>query len=1441
MKSAQKNTHSANIQEKANAPFFQAKESEATANERTFFTKNDQAKPSFLNSSSSPTIQAKLTIGQPGDKYEREADAVADRVVRNQSAVSPLSDTPSVSPIQRKCSDCEQKEKLQKKEGDEEVGQADSDLQLKPIFDSGQEPPEENPTNESTTPGIMRKCSACGKEKMINQKSESADGTASPSLQSRLNSSKGSGSTLPDSVRSSMESGIGADFSGVRVHTDSSAVQMNKELGAQAFTHGSDIYFNEGKYDSGSSGGKHLLAHELTHTVQQGGSIKRKEAEEENRDEVSVNPTTRIQRSIWDTAVSLGGDMVSGATSGVRSVGSFVSETAGSVVDAGRSGLQSVGEGVSNLASSGVSFFKGIVNQYAPGLINLFNGGLINNVKQLISSGINRAFGGILNILKSGGLVESIRKITGKAREKIVEVAGQLASGDCSSIISSVNALKEFAGVLLSPQLDYLKRKLGQAATFLGDIWEKFGSPAFQAIQEFAGEAWQWIQEKARWIWEVTTPIRKLFSSAWNWIKEQLGIAKDTASGILSTFKEKALEVWKDVKDELAPIMGPLKIIGTILVLVSPVGPIAVLYYGAPYFWKALKWIWNNWNGWQTLLEAKDYFVDVIFPAIKDGVDWLGGKISEGLQWLKDSFSSLSVAVDEFLVSVGMIPLFSILKDTFTKVKDFFTELGNSISEAFSNFFSNIKTILSNVWKCIKPIVKFLIGLITLITNPSMWLSFIIGLAANLAWALIPDSLKIVAIDFLLNLAIKFIQMLPADSKLGPFFPAIRAGLLSFFERIKQYDADQKMLYMEKALTLAISPSYYGGLWVGILKGLIWDSIVGIIQMLYSLVTGLPKMLMGLFDFFKNLLTDIERIEQLIGRLQEIKAKLSEFIDRPDAIEQIVGFIKRSPQILFSMVGKAAESATNWAIDTGKKAAESLFNFITTSSPWDVGFKLGRIIGQIIFEILLLVFSGSIGNVIKGALKGMQWLGKGIKMLIKGLKGAKGWVSKAFGALRRVVNAGWEAAKKIGGALRGVLGKMKQFFDDLIAWFTSAIRRVFGSKVGRFASRAMQNKLKWEAFQIALDTATSPYNQGYKGVRKMRARAILRSVARGFRTIVGRPFIVLPKRKTGYWSLMVRKKIGLNRFVPVKAGEILMYRKKRWNRGKDAIIEKLSKNIPESRINTSGLNSLLTPFKDRYHYSRLDAVRDEKEDDWNIIGSMSPSKSIGRLKNGKSHRIQRTVSSNFIQKSSYKNKQLAQASKKLPLGTQSDPIPITWYKKGHPKAIGLIPNPNRWTRMNYQPPPMVPISVTKRSKTKIEIPPTQHNSFPTATSVIKNGKLHKYIEIGGIKEIQPGKSVFKRTLAYPKRKGMERKFKTLMKNYGYSMSKKSQSPDHVQDLGFDGKDELNNLWPLNSIINKDSARKIYFQEVDYRKGAIPKRGKYPFFMLGKYFIVKNIK
>ena len=255
MKAAEQTSSHATASPKTSAPFFNKSGS------NSFFGTESTAEPFF----SPKTVQPKLTIGSPNDVYEQQADAVADQVVAKLSPPTPS--------VQRQNIASEPEKKLQLKEN--ELEKTEEKLQMKPIFESLATPPP--PSDEDT---VQRKCADCDKEdkeKGQIQKKNDGDTEGSPSadLSSRLSSSKGGGSLLSDGVRGSMESAIGADFSGVRVHTSSESVQMNRELNAQAFAHGNDVYFGAGKYNPSSSSGQHLLAHELVHTVQQ-GAVQRK-------------------------------------------------------------------------------------------------------------------------------------------------------------------------------------------------------------------------------------------------------------------------------------------------------------------------------------------------------------------------------------------------------------------------------------------------------------------------------------------------------------------------------------------------------------------------------------------------------------------------------------------------------------------------------------------------------------------------------------------------------------------------------------------------------------------------------------------------------------------------------------------------------------------------------------------------------------------------------------------------------------------------------------------------------------------------------------------------------------------------------------------------------------------------------------------------------------
>ena len=207
------------------------------------------------NRAVSRLIQTKLTVGGAGDRYEQEADRVAEQVV--SGPVESASQQPGV---QRQEEEEEVQTKplaatitplVQRQEDEEEI-------QTKPLLQR-QEDEEEIQT------------------KPLLQRQTAADGSfeAGPSIEKQLAAHRGGGSPLPDQVRGDMESRFGTSFGSVRVHTDAAAVQMNRDLSAQAFTHGPDIYIRPDQYNPSAEAGKKLLAHELTHVVQQGGGSDR--------------------------------------------------------------------------------------------------------------------------------------------------------------------------------------------------------------------------------------------------------------------------------------------------------------------------------------------------------------------------------------------------------------------------------------------------------------------------------------------------------------------------------------------------------------------------------------------------------------------------------------------------------------------------------------------------------------------------------------------------------------------------------------------------------------------------------------------------------------------------------------------------------------------------------------------------------------------------------------------------------------------------------------------------------------------------------------------------------------------------------------------------------------------------------------------------------------
>ena len=113
----------------------------------------------------------------------------------------------------------------------------------------------------------------------------------SQQMESQLSHLQGNGRQMPQSLRNMMESGFGRDFSQVRLHTDSEAASMSSSIHAKAFTHGNDIYFNHGQFSPETTEGQRLVAHELTHVVQETGKLGREDLYSHSQDIALVTNT----------------------------------------------------------------------------------------------------------------------------------------------------------------------------------------------------------------------------------------------------------------------------------------------------------------------------------------------------------------------------------------------------------------------------------------------------------------------------------------------------------------------------------------------------------------------------------------------------------------------------------------------------------------------------------------------------------------------------------------------------------------------------------------------------------------------------------------------------------------------------------------------------------------------------------------------------------------------------------------------------------------------------------------------------------------------------------------------------------------------------------------------------------------------------------------------
>ncbi len=246
-------------------------------------------------------FQPKLTINQPNDIYEQEADAMAEKVMRmpDPATNDNLFFKPAISTIQHKCAHCEEEEKqAQRKEGANDDSVSPVHV-IQPV-----------PNIIPSRPTIQSKCANCKEEEKLQRKEmpEEDELIEETLLQTKLIQNKqqgfetenklqakesettnskevsnnveqilrSGGAQMDVPTRLFMEERFGYDFKNVQIHNDASAHRSSAGINAKAYTHQNHVVFGKDYYRPHSVEGKQLLAHELTHVIQQNENVNLK-------------------------------------------------------------------------------------------------------------------------------------------------------------------------------------------------------------------------------------------------------------------------------------------------------------------------------------------------------------------------------------------------------------------------------------------------------------------------------------------------------------------------------------------------------------------------------------------------------------------------------------------------------------------------------------------------------------------------------------------------------------------------------------------------------------------------------------------------------------------------------------------------------------------------------------------------------------------------------------------------------------------------------------------------------------------------------------------------------------------------------------------------------------------------------------------------------------
>ncbi len=586
------------------------------------------------------------------------------------------------------------------------------------------------------------------------------------------------GQPLPQPVRRDMEQRFGEPLGGVRVHADGGAAASAGAMGARAYTHQRDVVFGAGAYDPQSQRGRGLLAHELTHVLQQrrhgagvqpsvadggarrvaaGGDAAEREAEANAQRVHTAMPLTAMQPPMQPVQADWRDDLASAADT----VGGAVSSVGEAALDAGGAVADAAAGAVGDVAMA-------LVERVAPELVPIIRQGPMQWLRERVAEAFDGIAGALNAMDPSGTLAGMLELFTGLV-SRAGEIVAALASGDCQPLLAAVGQLKDFVTEVAGAAWERLTTFLQPVGDFFSSLWSGYGAPAVEWLQQFAGGVWARVQAFGADLWNWTAPVRSAVGDAWGWVKQQLfgpdeGSA-DSAGGIVGWVTTKAGEAWDWVKEQTRPVWQPISNAAERVAELLPPPFLRDLGAQATSLSGELEASANAMDGGDAVAENRETLASVlpsvqriiagVRGAVRHGGQWLGEKVgafgatvaglmdqlransllsmlANGLSWLQGAADRLVAWAQGTVAS-----LFDLLLSAFDRLSPFVEAAAGVVRRLIGvvgNLLALPQLILSTVWEAIpccirEPIKNFVVEQILgripvfgqFFTDPTLW------------------------------------------------------------------------------------------------------------------------------------------------------------------------------------------------------------------------------------------------------------------------------------------------------------------------------------------------------------------------------------------------------------------------------------------------------------------------------------------------------------------------------------------------------------------------------------------------------------------------------------------------------------------------------------------------------------------------------------------------